>query len=531
MKDKFSRQRWDATACCVHTRNDQLGSQNTVHPNDNRVFSIRELMQMMSIPHEFRWLDKDLPELNRLSEAQKREISKKEELSIRRSIGEAVPTVIFRQIAQKAAELLKRQRHTPRSIKPLSGGLSALTDADSLKNIIRENRETLSPYSLSMLIEASNPHKDKFQAYFTRHDIIAKITEDLPDFDKDEITVLEPSAGCGNFVPFLFKKYAHIPQVNLWLMDIDGDMVAALRELYEKGIPHNFHIRFIQGDFLEFAPDSRIDLIVGNPPFGKAAKLFAQHAESLADWVSLIMPKSLLGTPDYEEIRKLVESRIIKIWDFGEQAFAGVKIETLNMLIAPQNSHNIAVESLITDSLHTHKKSYLFDKSLPHWVIYRNQDFDEILGKMEMGIFGVFRDREIVKSMLTEKSPETIRVIKSRNISEDGTLCDISDYDTYISHEKAVKLGAYRYLNRDDVYMMPNLTLRPRIMKKEKGYIANGSVALLIPKTQEPLSRQQMEFIGSREFWDFYAIARNRQTRSLNIDALSVFWIGRLIML
>lgn len=36
--DKYTRQCWDKVAPCIHTRNDILASQNTVHPVDNRVF-------------------------------------------------------------------------------------------------------------------------------------------------------------------------------------------------------------------------------------------------------------------------------------------------------------------------------------------------------------------------------------------------------------------------------------------------------------------------------------------------------------
>lgn len=39
--DKYTRQFWDKVGPCVHTRNDQLASQNTIHPSDDRVFSIR----------------------------------------------------------------------------------------------------------------------------------------------------------------------------------------------------------------------------------------------------------------------------------------------------------------------------------------------------------------------------------------------------------------------------------------------------------------------------------------------------------
>ena len=47
--DKYTRQIWDRVAPCIHTRNDILASQSTVHPEDDRVFSIRELMEMMTI--------------------------------------------------------------------------------------------------------------------------------------------------------------------------------------------------------------------------------------------------------------------------------------------------------------------------------------------------------------------------------------------------------------------------------------------------------------------------------------------------
>ena len=53
--DKYTRQYWDKVPPCVHTRNDILASQNTVHPTDNRVFSIREIMLMMSVPYSFEW--------------------------------------------------------------------------------------------------------------------------------------------------------------------------------------------------------------------------------------------------------------------------------------------------------------------------------------------------------------------------------------------------------------------------------------------------------------------------------------------
>ena len=107
--DKYTRQYWDKVAPCIHTRNDQLASQNTVHPKEDRVFSIRELMKIMTIPDDFRWIDYSLDELNSMQEKNKKALLKKEEIKIRQSIGEAVPTNIFYQIASNIKHFMERE--------------------------------------------------------------------------------------------------------------------------------------------------------------------------------------------------------------------------------------------------------------------------------------------------------------------------------------------------------------------------------------------------------------------------------------
>ena len=96
--DKYRRQIWDKVGPCIHTRNDQLASQNTIHPVDDRVFSIRELMRMMTIPDTFKWVETSEDVLNAMSDTKKRAFLKKEEMKIRQCLGEAVPTVIFEGI-------------------------------------------------------------------------------------------------------------------------------------------------------------------------------------------------------------------------------------------------------------------------------------------------------------------------------------------------------------------------------------------------------------------------------------------------
>lgn len=109
--DKYKRQSWDKVAPCVHTRNDIISSQNTVHPEDDRVFSIRELMLMMNIPKEFQWSKNyTLDELNKLPLIKKKDYLKKHEINIRQSIGEAIPTIILQKIASNIKNIIKEEK-------------------------------------------------------------------------------------------------------------------------------------------------------------------------------------------------------------------------------------------------------------------------------------------------------------------------------------------------------------------------------------------------------------------------------------
>jgi DNA (cytosine-5)-methyltransferase 1 len=133
--DKYTRQSWDKVAPCIHTRNDILASQNTVHPVDNRVFSIREVMLMMSVPSSFKWSDITFENLNKLSLEEKEAFLQKEEINIRQNLGESVPTIIFKQIASKIRKLLCTSTLSDQDIKALIDKKN-LTDHSSLIDFI-----------------------------------------------------------------------------------------------------------------------------------------------------------------------------------------------------------------------------------------------------------------------------------------------------------------------------------------------------------------------------------------------------------
>ncbi len=99
VRGKYTRNFWDKVSPCIQTRNDIFSAQYTIHPEQNRVFSIRELMLLMNIPYSFKWTNLSFEELNKLSLKDKIDFLKKNELNIRHSIGESVPTIIFSKIA------------------------------------------------------------------------------------------------------------------------------------------------------------------------------------------------------------------------------------------------------------------------------------------------------------------------------------------------------------------------------------------------------------------------------------------------
>jgi len=548
--DKYRRNYWDKVGPCVHTRNDQLASQNTIHPADDRVFSIRELMRMMTVPFDFKWTEDDFESLNSLPLKEKVRFLKREEIKIRQSLGEAVPTAIFRGIAKNIRLILE---HTPVNSSAINKIVTEhnFDDIETLIQFIEQNPMNLSISALSRIAELSNSKRTDNGAFYTNKALITEMVKHLPDVEKDEIHILEPSAGVGNFVPLILKKFEG-KHIILDLVDIDPNSSRLSAVLLNKyGIPDNCEINFIVDDFLLHQFSSHYDFVIGNPPFFKIKrtdKLLKQYQSAainkettnicsffldkvvkLADYVSIVFPKFILNTPEFRVSRDYLAKKSVEcILDFGEKGFPGVLIETIALFInnnaKPKNTYVISVTHNI-DIIQ--KQDYIFDRALPYWIIYRNTAFDTVYTKMDFDKFTVFRDRQITTS--NSKKSGSIRILKSRNISNDGqAIIDIKGYDAFIDEEDAKKLSVYAFLNRDDVYLTPNMTYYPRVIKKPKGVIVNGSVAILIPKVPMKLSTEQCLYFSSKEYRDFYRIARNYQTRSLNVDSCSVFFFGVL---
>ena len=550
--DKYTRQYWDKVAPCIHTRNDQLASQNTVHPVEDRVFSIRELMRLMTIPDDFKWIETPIEEINAMSDAQKRSVLKKEEIKIRQSIGEAVPTQIFYRIAQNIKQFME-QKHFSSLLVNQTIELYELTEEDKLEQFIKKNPLNFGGATLSRIAELTNSQRENNSAYYTNKFILNEIYKELPEFDKDEIYILEPSVGVGNFLPFIFRKYEGQRLVHLDVADIDATNLAILKMLLEKQqIPENVRISYICDDSLLHDFGKKYDLVTGNPPFtklkakdaavylkkniNKATKntfeFFLEKAISISDHVAMITPKAILNTPEFIDTRKMLAGMNVNcIQDYGENGFKGVLVETIGLFINTQKSPDkTKVISLTNKTEVIQKQSYIMDNHYPYWIIYRDEFFDQVSKNLVFDRFTVFRDRQITNANTTlTKAKGSMRVLKSRNISDDGKkVIDIPGYDAYIESSVAVNLSAYKFVGNDEVYLTPNMTYKPRVMKNQKDVLVNGSIAVLIPKEPMKLTEEQIEYFSTDEYRKFYQIARNYQTRSLNVDATSVFFYGVL---
>lgn len=549
--DKYRRQLWDKVGPCIHTRNDQLASQNTIHPADDRVFSIRELMRMMTIPDTFRWSDVSEEQLNAMTTEKKRAFLKKEEIKIRQCLGEAVPTLIFESIAKKIKDFFQKEHLNDTEIKHLIES----EDLSEISNIISFVNDSLDRYgvsTISKIAEYANAKRERNAAFFTDKMITTEIAKQLPNIEKEEVHILEPSVGTGNFLPIILKKYASAKKVVIDVVDIDCHVIDILKLIVSRlNVPDNITINYINDDFLLHEFHLHYDLVIGNPPFNKLGSankklkqyrsqcynsetantfsFFLEKAMLISDYVSMIVPKFLLNTPEFRKTRELIESkRIDAIIDFGEKGFKGVLVETICINInTTETASNTLVRSITENKVMEQKQRYICDRKFPYWIIYRDNFFDLMCDKMRFDVFTVFRDRQITNRMLS--SSGDIRVIKSRNINDLGTeIVPIEGYDSYISKKDAQSLSVFSYFTSNSVYLTPNMTYKPRLIEKPVNTLVNGSVAILALKPGISLTEKQRGFFSTNEYRAFYKIARNYQTRSLNIDSNSVFFFGLL---
>jgi len=425
-----------------------------------------------------------------------------------------------------------------------------LQHREDVINFVERNPENLALIELSRISELVNNSRSDTAAYYTEQDSLKIISHSLPKIDKSIIRILEPSVGVGNFLQTIIDNYSHADKLIIDVVDIDPKSIDLVKVLNNyRNIPENVKIHYYNEDFLNptFCNHS-YDLIIGNPPFLKLSKktglslysdlfndnitknlagFFIQKAISIAENIVMIQPKYFLSNPDFSRTRELVNQFAIeKIIDLGEKGFKGVLIETIAIFINTKKERATTLNYSVTKDIYNRlPQDELTTNRFPYWLLYRNEFFNDIAKQMGFSVFKVFRDRQLTNSNL--KSCGDIQVLKSRNILRDGTgIININDYDKYIDIKDINSYSVGKYLNRTDVFLCPNMTYYPRVIKKPPNVIANGSVAILEKITDTEITNDHLKFINSSTFEEFYRIARNYSTRRLNIDSNTVFFFG-----
>lgn len=115
--------------------------------------------------------------------------------------------------------------------------------------------------------------RDQTECFFTKKDLTETLVNKV-DFSAYD-TVVEPSAGSGVFLEFLYKKCSNV-------ISYDTDPL---------------HPDTIKADYLETTTTAYKGktLVIGNPPFGRQsglAKKFIKHSCKFASCIAFILPKS-----------------------------------------------------------------------------------------------------------------------------------------------------------------------------------------------------------------------------------------------
>lgn len=502
--DKYRRAKWDKVAPCVHTRNDILASQSTVHPVDDRVFSIRELSRMMGINSSFIWSSSQ-PIQGKATDNEIQHFYKEHEVNVRQCLGESVPVPVFESIADKILHHQEVSRRGP-------------------KRINYSNNFTFGRFKE---FEDTNPNKKEHSAFYTRQDIAFRLIRDLKERlgHVTKLRVLEPSVGVGALLPELFRQF-HKSEIQLDIVDIDENALKLAKETALLNLPEK-NIRVFHGDFLNLELDTDYDVILGNPPFGRQkgvakdlSELFMRKALDLGRHIAFVMPKSILNAPKYNSLRsEMSKFGVTSIDDFGEAAFDSVGIETVGITLSKNIDSTIKISSIPRKVSRRALIQTVIDPTLPTWLLYRNGWFDTYLKKYQLGNFKVVRDRELKKSDLS--TDVGFPVYRGRDIPRE--IKDELVPNLYLAPGRTEPKSSKHYATHLDALIVPNLSYYPRARELPKNSYVDGSAAVLLPRNkinvQETISQ-----ISDPEFSAFYRIARNYSTRSLNVDSNSVFY-------
>ncbi|EJJ0975114.1 N-6 DNA methylase, partial [Enterococcus faecalis] len=151
-----------------------------------------------------------------------------------------------------------------------------LEHREAVLQFFKKNPENLEVDDLSRIAELVNNFRSDTAAYYTDGSILNTLKSFLPDIQKKEIYILEPSVGVGNFLQLIIDKYSHADKLVIEVNDIDSKSLELLKVLNSyRDIPNNVEIVYHNEDFLSpffISKIKKYDLVIGNPPFLKLNK-------------------------------------------------------------------------------------------------------------------------------------------------------------------------------------------------------------------------------------------------------------------
>ena len=520
MGNKYRRLFWDRPCACIATRNDQLASQDTIHPTDDRVLSIRELMRVMTIPDSFKWTSYD----SLITPENADGYLVDNELNIRRCIGEAVPTHIVSDIASNIRTMLDYELFVNDF------------DEERIKDYQQDERLLGNFYIDTFLKEQQIENAKDSGSFYTPQCVVYDAIKDVK-ISKERIRILEPSVGLGAFLPQVASKFSDKEQVDIDVVELDEHTLDNLQACLSKiNIGSNVNIHFYQHDFLTIVVNGKYDLVVTNPPYGKSTikypnitgnskiknlfALFLIKLHDLADEIACIIPKNFLMADEFYSIRKLYEDNgITNISDFGVKFFKKVFVEIVAIHFSKSYTGETIINDYINGRIIMQPHRYIYHEKL--WLPYRNDFFDRYIQSLELDIFDSFRDRQITTSNV--KPSGKIRVLKSKNILDDGSIISVNGYDKYIDDISSFAVS--KYLN-SNALLMVSFTYNIRATRLPSNTIPNGSIAILRPKRELHLADEELQLYASSEFREYYAIVKSYSKFTLNIDDCACYYIG-----
>ena len=236
--------------------------------------------------------------------------------------------------------------------------------------------------------------------------------------------------------------------------------------------------------------------------------------------IIIIIPKTFLMASEYQNIRKLYENMpIVSINDFGVKYFKKVFVEIISIHFKEGYKENVKIEDKVNAVILEQKQFYIIHDKC--WLLYRNEWFDNYIKNIKLNVFNFYRDRQITNKYLLNNGK--YRVLKSKNIKDNGEIVSIEGYDKYI--DNIDEFNSKKYLNTNSI-IMPNFTYNTRATMLPKNAIPNGSIAILIPKDDKQIQNIDLGLYSTEEFRKYYGIVKNKSKFTINIDSSSIYYIG-----